>query len=196
MCVCVNFYLSKLCFWGLINWLVFSALTLLVRRQEENPTCKYGGVGCWRGYLSGARCRLAYAPADAIATHCLLTDTRLTAFFPGLPRWAGTRNVNPIWILLKQETVSGSSISWAICKSAPRSRQITMPAIHHSVFYRPDAFPAAQPTASKHWRDKHWRDMILTVSCFSKIQTTEFHSVRYPAKPSIIFNYVQQRNRT
>ena len=29
-----------------------------------------------------------------------------------------------IWILLKQETVSGSGISWAICKSAPRSRQI------------------------------------------------------------------------
>ena len=28
----------------------------------------------------------------------------------------------PIWILLKQETVSGSGISWAICKSAPRSR--------------------------------------------------------------------------
>jgi len=35
---------------------------------------------------------------------------------------------------LKQETVSGSGISWAICKSAPRSRQITMPAHHHSVF--------------------------------------------------------------
>ena len=24
-------------------------------------------VGCWRGYLSGARCRLAYVPADATA---------------------------------------------------------------------------------------------------------------------------------
>ena len=50
--------------------------------------------------------------------------------------------------------MSGSDISWAICKSAPRSRQITMPARHHSVFYRPDALPAAQPTASKHWRHK------------------------------------------
>jgi len=39
----------------------------------------------------------------------------------------------PIWILLKQETVSGSDISWGICKSAPRPRQITMPALHHSV---------------------------------------------------------------
>jgi len=54
----------------------------------------------------------------------------------------------PIWILLKQETVSGSDISWAICKSAHRSRQITTPAPHHSFFYRPDALPAAQPTAS------------------------------------------------
>ena len=36
------------------------------------------------------------------------THTRLTALFPGLPRWAGTRNIKPIWILLKQETVSGS----------------------------------------------------------------------------------------
>jgi len=80
------------------------------------------------------------------------THTRLMALFPGLPGWAGTRKVKLIWILLKQETVSGSGISWAICKSAPRSRQITTPAPHHSVFYRPDALPAAQPTASKHWR--------------------------------------------
>jgi len=29
-------------------------------------------VRCWHGYLSAARCRLAYGPADAIATHCLL----------------------------------------------------------------------------------------------------------------------------
>ena len=29
-------------------------------------------VGCWHFYLSGARCRLAYGPADATATHCLL----------------------------------------------------------------------------------------------------------------------------
>ena len=55
--------------------------------------------------------------------------------------------------LLKQEIVSGSGISRAIRKSAPRSRQITTPTPHHSVFYRPYALPAAQPTASKHWRN-------------------------------------------
>jgi len=82
------------------------------------------------------------------------THTHLTTLHPGLPGWAGTRKVKPIWILLKRETVSGSGISWAMCKSAPCSRQITMPAPHHSVFYMPDALPAAQPTASKHWRQK------------------------------------------
>jgi len=50
----------------------FSALTLLVGQQEGHPACKNRVVRCWRGYLSGARCRLAYGPADATATHCLL----------------------------------------------------------------------------------------------------------------------------
>ena len=50
--------------------------------------------------------------------------TRFTALCPGLPGSAGTRKVKPIWILLKQEIVSGSGISWAICKSAPRSRHL------------------------------------------------------------------------
>ena len=69
-------------------------------------------------------------------THCYLpplvshTHSRLTALFPGLPGWAGTRKVKPIWILVKQETVSGNGISWAMCKSAPCSRQITVPAPH------------------------------------------------------------------
>jgi len=36
--------------------------------------------------------------------------------------------------LLEQEIVSGSSISWAIRKSASRPRQTTTPASHYSVF--------------------------------------------------------------
>jgi len=36
--------------------------------------------------------------------------------------------------LLEQKIVSGSGISWAICKSPPRIRQITTPASHHSFF--------------------------------------------------------------
>jgi len=72
--------------------------------------------------------------------------------FNRLPRWAGTRKVKPMWILLKQETVGGSGISWTVCKSAPLPRQIPAPAPHHSIFYRLDALRGTQPTMSKHWR--------------------------------------------
>jgi len=61
------------------------------------------------------------ASEDYIYTFCSIhTHTCLTALCPGLPGWAGTRKVTPIWILLKQETVSGSGISWATCKSVPQ----------------------------------------------------------------------------
>ena len=41
--------------------------------------------------------------------------------------------------------MSGSGISWSICKSAPRPKHKTMPESHHSVFYRPDALTASLP---------------------------------------------------
>ena len=73
------FYVADFIIWG---WCVYflsfnnrlnnSALMLLVGWQEGHPACKNWVVGCWRGYLSEARCRLAYGPADATATHCLL----------------------------------------------------------------------------------------------------------------------------
>ena len=61
-----------LAFCPLFVEIVFSALTLFVGWQEGRPACKNRVVGCWRGYLSGERCRLAYGPDDATATHCLL----------------------------------------------------------------------------------------------------------------------------
>jgi len=117
------------------------------------------------------------------------THTRLMALFPGLPGWAGTRNVKPIWILLKPETVSCSGISWDICKFALRSR----PAPHHSVFYRPDALPAAQPTASKHW-SQQWTQLSLFVStdiiyCFTSVNKAEHRDHNLlPCPTSCIIN--------
>ena len=70
--------------------------------------------------------------------------------FSGTTQVSRYQKGKPIWMLLKQETVSASGIHWAICKSASRSKQITTLAPHHSVSYRPDALPATQPTASKH----------------------------------------------
>ena len=47
------------CLLYIFFWLLvigsFSALTLLVRRQEGCPACKKLSGGCWHGYLSGAR---------------------------------------------------------------------------------------------------------------------------------------------
>ena len=74
------------------------------------------------------------AAQPTVSKHWRHSYTRLTALFSRTTRVSRYQNVKPIWILLKQETVSGSGSSWAMCKSAPRSRQITTPASHHSVF--------------------------------------------------------------
>ena len=82
--------------------------------------------------------------------HANLSTTATTHTHPfngPMSRWAGTRKVKPIWILLKQQTVSGTGISWAICKSAPCSRQITTPAPHHSVCLQAGC-PSCRPTNS------------------------------------------------
>ena len=82
-------------------------------------------------------------------THAHTHTIRFMALYrdyPGEPVQKGKAN-------LDFTEVRDSEWQWhqlATCKSAPRSRQITMPAPHHSVFYMPDALPGAQPTASKH----------------------------------------------
>ena len=99
----------------------------------------------------GCTIKSTYCSTFSIGIHTRLhthTHTRLTALFPGLPRWASTRKVKAIWISLKQGTVSGSGIiSWVICKSAPCSRQITTPATHHLVFSQAGC-PSCRPTNS------------------------------------------------
>ena len=74
------------------------------------------------------------------------THTRLTALRPGLPGWASSRKVKPIWILLKQETVSGSGISWATRKSAPRSTDNHTSTPPHSFLQA--GYPSCRPTNS------------------------------------------------
>jgi len=66
----------------------------------------------------------------SVATYLRCGGVFKHEFVTNLPVGLSERS-KPIWILLKQETVSGSGISWAICKSAPSSRQITTPVPHH-----------------------------------------------------------------
>jgi len=78
----------------------FSALMLLVGRQEGHPACKkHRVVGCWRGYLSGARCRLAYGPADATATHCLVLQWN--------PDWFYLSGTAPTWVVPEKGPLNG-----------------------------------------------------------------------------------------
>ena len=117
------------------------SVVLSLSRPQSDPTV----YSVWH-YTDDARLWVWHWNMMTLAWKCrtlahicfvvwLTTHTRLTALCSGLPRWAvTTRKVKPIWILLKQETVSGSGTR------------------HHSVFYRPDALPDAQPTASNHWR--------------------------------------------
>jgi len=138
--------------------------------------------------------------ACTFVTCCSITHTHpFNGPFPGLLRWAGTRKAKLIWILLKQEIVSGSGISWAICKSAPHSRQITTPAPYHSVFYRPDALPAAQPTVSKHWRQYScsintlnilyviWHHPVSAASCRNLVMQLARYDCKQPLFPRGLF---------
>ena len=77
--------------------------------HQQNPlvvnwSCRLTQVDLYNGRNTGGCLGLVFG----IHTH---THTRLTALFPGLPGWASTRKVKPIWILLKQEAVSGSGIT-------------------------------------------------------------------------------------
>ena len=120
---------------------------------------------CWwqRSYHTVERKQRARACTHTY-TH---THTRLTALCPGPPRWAGTSKVKPIWILLKQETVSGSGISWAVCKSAPRSRQIFMPAPHHSVFFT-GRMPFLPPNQQRHSTEGTKKAKCISVKQYSR----------------------------
>jgi len=54
-------------------------------------------VGCWHGYLSGVRCRFAYGPADATATHYLLLQDWF--YLPGFTFLVLAQPVTPLAVL-------------------------------------------------------------------------------------------------
>ena len=80
------------------------------------------------------------------------THTRLTALCPGLPRWAGTRKVKT-----NLDFTEARDSEWQWHQLGHMQLWISLQTDNHAStpplsFYRPDALPAAQPTASKHWR--------------------------------------------
>ena len=144
VCCYYYYYYSDECVCGLV---CLSATTCPI-----SPVCCachlcHGSVLFWQ--CCNTVCTSSCVDDLTFAHSCqhMHTHTRLTDLFPGLPGWVDTRKVIPIWIWLKHETASGSGINWAICKSAPCSRQITTPAPYHSVFLQAGC-PSSHPTNS------------------------------------------------
>jgi len=121
-------------------------LLLLVKWQGGYPMCRDMPHFSF-GQPSQARSNYG---KTAYANTKTNTHTHTHPFngpFSGTTRVSWYQKGKPIWIFLKQETVSGSGISWVICKSAPLFRQITMPAPHHSVFLQAECLSCC-PTNS------------------------------------------------
>ena len=59
-------------------------------------------VGCWHGCLSGARCRVAYSPADATATHRLFASVK-------------SRLVLPLWYRLTRVVPDKGPLNGCVC---------------------------------------------------------------------------------
>jgi len=62
-------------------------------------------VGCWHGYLSEARCRLTYGPADSTTTYCFSSKSRLVLHF-----WYWLT-----WVVPDKELLNGCCSSNLIC---------------------------------------------------------------------------------
>jgi len=73
-----------------------------------------------------------------------------TALFPGPPGWAGARR-ELLDFMVQGKINTGRHTDHLAGRHSIRTNQCPPPPSPH-IFYRPAALPAAQPTASKHWR--------------------------------------------
>jgi len=128
-----------------MNWPRYGARYGGSQKGERSLLERYSAAGC-RGtaYVLSRPRRRGTARRAVCGSHvcvCVCVWARVRVYvrgvkFPPLPLTfiVALTTLSHYRASVWQETVSGSGISWAVCKSAPRSRQITMPAPHHSVF--------------------------------------------------------------
>jgi len=129
--------------WGKV--FAFSALTLLVTWQESHPACKElcgGGTGV---VICLAKVQTCIWP---IWCHCQsLSVAQHTHTRPFNGPMSGTTRVSRYQkgkTNLDFTEARDSEWQWHLLGyMQPCSSQITMPVPHHSIFYRPDALPAA-----------------------------------------------------
>ena len=77
---------------------------------------------------------------------------RFTALFPGPSGWAGARR-ELLDFMVQGKINTGRHTDHPAGRHFIQTKQCPPPPSPH-ILYRPDALPAAQPTASKHWRQQ------------------------------------------
>ena len=160
--------------WSKSHWVAadLSCMASLCHQEQPGLCDKDHAVTVFHKAIISSILLLLFAAVIWVSTLYTYTHTHLfvTALCPGLPGWAGTRKVNQSGFHLKQETVSGSGISWAICKSAPLSRQITTPAPRHSVFFT-GRIPFLPPNQQRQSTEGNYFVYILQYIYFVYIYT-------------------------
>ena len=99
-------------------------------------------------------------------------DTRWTAIFKDTTKLSRYQNVSILdYVGAKDDGGDGDNWSYKTCKVPVKS---SPPANQHTIFYRPGALPAAQPTVSKHWKEKYL--IPWTCSPKSRLESSIFVS--------------------
>jgi len=104
---------------------------------------------------------------------------RFTALFPEPPGWACARR-ELLAFMVQGKINRGSHTDHPTGHHSIWTNQCPPPSSPH-IFYRLDALPTTQPTASKHWRQQHWSlrnahiSMHITVhNCHTQHSTEQF----------------------
>ena len=75
----------------------FSALTMLVGRQEQHPVCKNWAMRSWHGYLSGARCIWSsWCYCHPVICRFIKIQIGSTFLLPAYPDCPGKEAVKPV----------------------------------------------------------------------------------------------------
>ena len=135
--ICINVWLrcTHFCFWSQLDVdILFVFKSKCTTFHKSILKCKVGKV-------------VLHITNNSTHTHTHTTVLRPSSIFFRTNRESRHQKGKTNLDLPEQEIVSGNGISWAICKSAPWHRHITMPASHHSVFLQAGC-PSCHPTNS------------------------------------------------
>jgi len=106
------------------------------------------------GKRANANVNIQYQTVHLVRSRLTTSDLAINGMSGGILQPFNGLFSRTTWVSRYQKSKTNQDFTGArdrveVASAAPHCR-MAMPAPHHSVFYRPDALPAAQPTASKH----------------------------------------------